>query len=430
LLSRQAYVCMVTSAVILIVTSFIIVFPPITYSSLLIVFFTSLMTLHGNAVVKKINMNSFEAERTVSKEFCNINEEIKVILKITNKTKTPLYIIVEDEVDGLDIERGSAKIEKTLKGGETLELIYVVKARRRGVYSIGPLNITVFDKYRYGARKIYLDSKAYIYAYPVDNRNIKLADMMLYTERKALFGSAGNYVTGIEETFRTLREYEPSDPARRIYWKKSGKEEHQIFVREFDKLNRMEVYFLVDCSPSMLIGYEPSLLDEVIGNLTVLIRALVRKGDYVTVKTLGAINDLENLRIYTSSDYTVLIKRMAELKPKEGFKLRDAAIKIRRKPDVLIIVSRFAYFTPEELKALMKRLNQQRIRAYLILVRKKLYGGEKSIVKVLEEVEDRRIEDIKRACPSIIVADSTLLTPLLSHILNSIKKQRMVWTRQ
>ena len=430
MLSRQSFACLVASAITLIVTSYVVVFPPITYSALFIAFFVSLMAIRGNIAVKNINTNSFKVERILSKELCSVNEEIQVMLKITNKAKEYLYIKAVDNVNELRIERGSIKVEKLLAPSESIELRYVVKAGKRGAYKVGPLKIAVFDRHKYGMREIvFHNSASYIYVYPMSKQIIRLSDMLLYAEGNNLFGSAGNYITGTEDTFRTLREYEYGDSAKRIYWKKSGKNEDQIFVREYDKLNRLEIHFLIDCSPSMWIGDEPNLLDEVITNLTPLIWTLIRKGDYVLIKTLGAVNNIENMRISTSLEYRTFIKKIAELKPKEDYKLLSNTIKIRHKPDVLIIISRFAYLTADELRNLMTRLNKQGIHSYLILVRKKIDKRSK-ISELLEEIEDKRIEKIRKICPSIIIVDSKLLALQLCYVLNSMKRRDTIWIRR
>lgn len=95
---------------------------------------------------------------------------------------------------------------------------------------------------------------------------------------------AGNYVSifrgrGLE--FETYRNYTPADDAGLIDWKASARAK-ELLVKEFKEEKKLEVFFLVDVSNSMVFGSTDKLKNEyAIETVAALAYAIIAAGDKI-----------------------------------------------------------------------------------------------------------------------------------------------------
>lgn len=423
MLSRQAFSSLTVAVLLLILTSFVVIHSVITLAALTLTLFTSLMALNGLLTIRRVAPDSFKMTRTVSKIFCTVGEEVKVSVEIVNVSGLSIRLMAEDVVEGLKTASGNRISGAILTENDLLKMNYVVIPKERGVYRIGPLRLRVYDQYGYAAKDLTITLQHYILVAPPMPPRVKLSETIIATRRGILMGSATTHIMGSKITYRTLREYMYDDPAKDIYWRKSAREEDDLYVKEYEKLSRMRILFLLDSTPSMIVGNGSTLLDDVISALIPIVKTLLTRGDEVTVRFVGSSGPHYEVKVVSSTDYTEFLKTLLSIKPSLE---RDVVVdlsSLHKRFDSVVVISRFAYSTPAGLNSLARQLANMRIRYFLILVRKSPEVQEASrIFHLIEEIENRRIEALTSTYPSIVVARSDQLFSLLSSLMDRMKR--------
>lgn len=118
------------------------------------------------------------------------------------------------------------------------------------------------------------------------NVDIEGAIKKLHIITKQLISTqvAGNYISifrgrGLE--FESYRNYTPVDDASLIDWKASARAK-ELMVKEFREEKKLEVFFLIDVSNSMIFGSTPKLKNEfAVETVAALAYAIIAAGDKV-----------------------------------------------------------------------------------------------------------------------------------------------------
>ncbi len=156
-------------------------------------------------------------------------------VELTNHGRLPLFVLKVSETISpwLVADTDVSFIVAALRPGETVRFLYRLRARKRGVHTIGPLHVTVSDPFGLFCRRIALQTLSEAVIYPAP---IPLTGGAANTGLEAHPVATGERARGAESgmEFHGIRDYQPGDELRRIHWPATA-HHATLTVIEFDQ---------------------------------------------------------------------------------------------------------------------------------------------------------------------------------------------------
>lgn len=132
------------------------------------------------------------------------------------------------------------------------------KAKYRGIYEVGPLEVTVSDIFGIFTfkRNIYSDTAFKIYPRIYDIENFNLKSMQSY-------GTMSTKQKAYEDNINVsdIRKYYPGDSVKKIHWKISAKM-GSFFVKNYEMTGSASVYIFLDFRDNCYRGDSFRLIEE------------------------------------------------------------------------------------------------------------------------------------------------------------------------
>lgn len=178
--------------------------------------------------------------------------------------------------------------------------------------------------------------------------NVQVKRLLVFTKRLVNSNFLGNYRSvfkgkGIE--FDSYREYTPDDDASLIDWKASARG-NELMVKQFVEERNMTIYFMIDCSSSMILGSQEKLKSEYAAEfVTSMAHAVLASGDNVGFAMFTTKPVMHNPPSSGLKEYQKIVEALANPKFYGGrFNFREACnfmISALPANAVVIIVSDF-----------------------------------------------------------------------------------------
>ncbi len=175
-----------------------------------------------------------------------------VQLRVSNTGRLrKLYVRLADELPAwLESSAPAGHLVADLGAGESAEVTYRLTGLKRGVYRVGPVRLYAGDPaglFDYRARG---SDAAELVVYPVGGRVPALS-----FGRGTPFAAAtlGRRPVADGTDFRSIREYRPGDPLRRIHWKSSA-HTGRFTVIEFEESLASDVAVALDLTTGSEVG--------------------------------------------------------------------------------------------------------------------------------------------------------------------------------
>lgn len=157
--------------------------------------------------------------------------------------------VYDPQPEGFELVVGAARLVTWWRPSEPARLAYVYRPRARGRFRVGPTIVVAHDPLGLAYRMAKLENRWEVLVTPA-----------LTVEEAGAEPTAG--ARGPAETyrrrvgpgteFRSLREYQQSDDARKIAWRKSGFD--KLYVREHEEEAHPELLILLDAGSEMRLG--------------------------------------------------------------------------------------------------------------------------------------------------------------------------------
>jgi uncharacterized protein (DUF58 family) len=182
-------------------------------------------------------------------------EPVTVTLALENRDRWPKpHLVVADRLPpGLVRQEGSAS-PVSLDASGTAEVVYTLRAEKRGCYTLGPLEVTAADPlgiFQFRS-DVAVDSTLVIYPAPAPVPPLFLPGGNPYGASP--LHSAEMRGEGSE--FYGIREYQPGDPLRRVHWRSSARM-GRLAVVEYEHDVSVDVTLLLDTQRGSEVRYEP-----------------------------------------------------------------------------------------------------------------------------------------------------------------------------
>ncbi len=170
-----------------------------------------------------------------------VQEGSEVLVETTLKPRRRLWnLILEDTVHGLGAARFAAA---RADAGEPLSACYEIVCRSRGIYQIGPVQVSVSDPFALCDRKnlagsidrlLVLPRIEELYGLPT----VRGLDSSVQSTRPSYAPRGG-------EDFFTLREYQTGDDLRQVHWPASAKRD-ELMIKQLELPWQARALVLVD----------------------------------------------------------------------------------------------------------------------------------------------------------------------------------------
>lgn len=163
------------------------------------------------------------------------NDAIAVSVELTNRGRVPRFALsVRDTLPPLlEADRAPEFVLPALWPGQRVTLSYQVRARKRGVYPLGPLSVWVSDPFGVYQRTAPLEARSESVVYP---RPVPLDGELGRSALSARGDATGEHARAYEAglDFYGIRDYRPGDELRRIHWPATA-HYGRLTVIEFDR---------------------------------------------------------------------------------------------------------------------------------------------------------------------------------------------------
>ncbi len=182
----------------------------------------------------RLSTRAVEVRRSCSARVYE-NEPLTVQLEVTNRGRFPRFLVdVNDRLpEFMEAEGDHEFMIPTLWPGERVVLSYLARARKRGVYVWGPLEISASDPFGVFQRFAPLEAvgEAVVYPKPLD-----LYGSLRRSGLELRGTSTGERARGSESglDFYGIRDFSPGDDLRRIHWPATA-HHGRLTVIEFDR---------------------------------------------------------------------------------------------------------------------------------------------------------------------------------------------------
>lgn len=210
-------------------------------------------------------------------------DEIPTTIEVWNRKRLPLaWLRADDDATpgvvvrerGLAIGRHGGRVLRnawTLAPFERVVRHYHVSAERRGVYELGPVELSVGDLF---AREAASEERLEIERFLVRPRTVPTAAL----QRRDTWGGADRARFGLSEDpsrFAGIREYAPGDPLRRIHPRASARLGRPV-VKRFEPSRDREVLIALDVQTAAGWTWETTVDADEIEALFVVAASVAR----------------------------------------------------------------------------------------------------------------------------------------------------------
>ncbi len=268
-------------------------------------------------------LGSFLAERQMLRA-ASLKKPHPVQLTITNRSRRSHAVWVRDGVPMPLVAEPVDQLVR-LKPRSRSTLRYVIKAARRGAFSLSAVHLRV--RSRLGLWQRYFDYplEAELNVYP-DMKQLSEYGVLARTNRLSLVGVRRTRKIGQDNEFERLRDFSRDDNYKHIDWRSTARRT-KLTVKDFQANQSQRLLFLVDCG-RMMAGEAAglSLLDHSLNAMLMLSYVALKQGDSVGlicfsdeihnfVPPAGGMNQMNRL-LHASFDR---FPRMVESRYDEAF---------------------------------------------------------------------------------------------------------------
>ncbi|MHA1144978.1 MAG: DUF58 domain-containing protein [Candidatus Helarchaeota archaeon] len=223
-------------------------------------------------------------ERTYDKDKVFVNEFIHITIKIKNVgTRDYDYIEVYDiyPPQAFTLVLGENWMGTRIDAGGEITFSYILQARLRGVYNLGPAKLIVRDRLGFHVEDTGIDVITETLVYP-DFQDIRRMQAFAGKRRQGIiYGIHSHKQKGLGAEFYGIRQYTSGDEFRRIDWKATAKT-RKLMTREFESEKNIRVLILLDVSNTMTRGkFEEDKLEYSIRATILLANLALERRDQV-----------------------------------------------------------------------------------------------------------------------------------------------------
>lgn len=187
--------------------------------------------------------------------------------------------VFDPQPESFEVTGGSPRLLTWWPSSGPIRLAYAYRPRERGRFRVGPTIVVAHDPFGLAFRMAKLENRWEVLVTPA--LSVEEADAI---PTSGVRGASEAYRqrTGPGSEFHSLREYQPSDDARKIAWRRSGLD--KTYVREHEEEVHPDLMVLLDTSRDMRLGVPgKESLEQAVEGGTVIAGQAVGRADRVSL---------------------------------------------------------------------------------------------------------------------------------------------------
>ncbi|MFH1199074.1 MAG: DUF58 domain-containing protein [Candidatus Omnitrophota bacterium] len=241
---------------------------------------------------------------------------------IINKGFLPIFnFLLEDNLScSSDSKKKEWILLEFLPANSSLRVEYRCECRNRGMYSVGPFSVYLFDPLGLFFLKKSYPVSSELYVYPQTFPINKFPALRKGTA--PWFGIETSRVSGEEHEFYGIREYKPGDPIKRIHWFSTARA-NTLIVKEFQR----QVFFRATIAFNLNSDEDAGEGRDSISEYTVKIAASVAKylvEEGISVEIIAHAGELVHIPFNKGPEHLDdIFKFLAAVRPESKVKIDD-----------------------------------------------------------------------------------------------------------
>ncbi|MHA1771235.1 MAG: DUF58 domain-containing protein [Candidatus Thorarchaeota archaeon] len=202
------------------------------------------------------NLSGIEVERQIDKGKVFSGDFLRVRVTIKNVSHRHFdFIEIWDQYpETWILAIGENFIASRIEPGSSITFSYILQARMRGRYYIGPTEVIMRDRLGLHYYKRTLKARTEILVYPTWKDVRRMESLGKQRQLGLMFGAHRTKTVGMGTDFAGFRDYVPGDAFRLIDWKASARRGKMI-VKQFEMEKNIQIMCMIDTSGSMGNGY-------------------------------------------------------------------------------------------------------------------------------------------------------------------------------
>ncbi len=185
-----------------------------------------------------------QAERRISAERVFPGVPVEISLKVTNHGAPLESIVIADQLpDELQLLAGETSMATPLSSGESVEMVYTVKAPR-GHFHLREVQVEASEHFGLQRKSTSLKAESRLFVQPRVQQLGRIKIRPRGTRVYAGFIPARKGGPGVE--FFGVRQYQQGDPLRWINWHASARHRQSLFINEFEQERVADVGIILD----------------------------------------------------------------------------------------------------------------------------------------------------------------------------------------
>ena len=385
-LTNEGFKLLTTCFTLTLAVTTIVVYPPLSLSIYAVSVFVLTYIFFAAVRLRKIKSSAFGFSRKLDVKTVRPGGRFTVEVTLTNLSGVPLHVVLNDSAGNLVLAEGSLTIEKRLQPNQSATLRYKAYAPARGVYRLGPPVVKVVDEYGLVNRVLVLEEEANVYVLPGMVEKPRLAEGVKAVQNVYVSGTGLSVKHGVEDVFREVSEYEEGQPLKAVDWRRTARMDGELYVKKFDRVNRLRILFLVEVTKGSLVG-NPTLLDSVFASVIGVAKAMVESGDVVAVKLLGQTGS-NTLTVHNTADLEKLAYFLTAARPVTAYDFVKETEEINGF-DVVFLIGRLANVRPEQLLTFTGKVRRTGGVFFTLIP---MLDADDGIRRALAILEDMRVE--------------------------------------
>lgn len=268
-------------------------------------------------VYVKLRRPTLTIGRRIGSATVHDGDTTTVTLVIDNESRSSAsFLTIDDNIDNL----GKASFEcARLRGGEQTTATYRVTCRPRGVYRVGPTEVSTGDPFGLARTTIGTGPVDRIVVYPAVEELTGFP--IVRGQDPAMQASRPEHARRGGEDFYTLREYQRGDDLRRVHWPSSARTDN-LMIRQLETPWQSRALVLLDIRSA---SYETeAAFEKAVSGAATIVTHLVSSGFDADLWA----GDAEPI---DASRYGSAMERLALVKPDPAIDIEAVASRIRQK---------------------------------------------------------------------------------------------------
>jgi uncharacterized protein (DUF58 family) len=261
----------------------------------------------------RVSRRILQGGREVPMVWAGISIEVRVQIENSGPVSVPFAVLEDRTAVATAHLRGSTRLFTALKAGESVEIVYTLKAPAPGLLRFEGIRVRVADLQGFFYRRVFLrDAVEFLVLPPLTNDEGRQKAIKQFNNLPAP-GIHRLRRPGSGDELHDLRDYRPGDPPKMIAWKPSARRD-KLIIKEFENDVPVRCVLFLDTSEGVRLGPPGNtLLTRLAGVAAVVAQASAANRDIVGLTTFDVTEAKPIKPARTKIHMINLLRRLAEV---------------------------------------------------------------------------------------------------------------------